>query len=790
MNKTFRRFLLYAFIAAFFLMICIWIFAGRITKNYLTAWMIKQGAETAAIESITINPFALSIEMLDLKFQKSGHPLTGLKKVYVNFSLFGLFNKELRISKADIQGINLDIHQKKDGVEIGGFPIPAPAGKGPENQEEEQDSFEWKVRLTLGSISDGSVRIVTPELDSRIVIEKFFTWETLLSQHVFDGAFKFSGGINDSPVLLDSTFKLVDGNGTASCKVSFKNLELGDFQKFLPDTVSHLTGKLSIISKFTADMNQDRIELSQKGKGSLAFLKVESKPFMAANDTSEFQTNVLIILEEGEFSSARVHAEFAGEEFQLQDQESGFTLVKWKEVSARKIEILFKEYLDLSIASIEASGLLASAPSVETEGTAPLLLAENLSVNNIAIQDMDTSIGSITIADMESSVNLNKEKKIVNLPELSKGGRSEDQTPDEKTVEADSNGGKEPPGIQIGLFEITGNSRFHFTDDSIDPGFKESFTINTMEIKNLDNKKPDQESPFILIAGMKEYGKLEVSGVIKPFAPKRYLKVNKKIAGYPLPFVSAYSRNVIGYDIQSGQMNAETSLEIAGDNLSGKTHLGIYAIKLTPHGADTAGKITRQVTMPLNVAVESLSDKDGNFELEIPISGSLDDPKFGLSHFFQTILTNAVTSAAYGAIRTAILPYGALVQYGSDAAIYDGEELVKLKLDPVVYKAGKVLPEIQHDKYIEQLSELMQKEKEIRIILCGFAIPADVNAADKGSADSEERNRMLLSIAEKRAEVFKKILVEKHNVSSERILKCPPAIDRDDGARPRLEIEL
>jgi len=790
MNKNIRRVLLYAVIAAFFLMICIWIFTGHITKHYLTEWLIKQGAETAVIESITINPFALSIELLDLKVQKSGYPLMGLKKVYVNFSIFGLFRKELRISEADIQGISLDVHQKKDGVEIGGFPIPAPADKSPEKPEEEQDSSEWKVRLILGSILDSSIRIITPELSSQFVIEKFFTWHTLLSQNVLDGAFKFSGGINDSLIKLDSVFKIYDRNGTASCKAWFKNLELGDFQKFLPDSLSVLNGKLTITSNITAEINQDRIELSQKGKGGLASLKIESEPFMAANDTSEFQTNVLIILEEDNLASARVNASFVSEGFQLKDQESDFTLVKWKEARAEKIEVLFKEDLDLRIASIETAGLAISSPPMKTEENLPLLLAENLSVNNISVQDMDTKIGSITIADMESSIHLDKEKKIVNLPEISKDESSENQEPAEKMEKGDSSDEKEPSGIQIDLFEITGNSRFDFIDDSVDPGFRESFKIDTMEIRSLDNKNPDQESPFILIAGIKEYGKLEVSGIIKPFATKLYLKMDQRISEYPLSAVSAYSRDVIGYNIRSGQLNKETSLEINGENLSGKVLFKIFAIELAPHASDTTGKLTKQVTMPFNVAVDCLTDEDGNLELEVPISGSLEDPDFSLSHFFQVALTNAAKSAAYGAIKTAILSYGALVQYGGDAAIYEGEELVKLRLDPVVYKTGKVLPEIQHDKYIEQLSELMKKQKEIRVILCGFAIPADINTTNKVPTNSEEMNRMLLSLAGNRADDFKKILVEKHNVSSDRILECQPTIDRDDEAKPRLEIEF
>jgi hypothetical protein len=141
-------------------------------------------------------------------------------------------------------------------------------------------------------------------------------------------------------------------------------------------------------------------------------------------------------------------------------------------------------------------------------------------------------------------------------------------------------------------------------------------------------------------------------------------------------------------------------------------------------------------------------------------------------------------------MKTALLPYGALISQGIGAEMYAGGDLVKLRLDPVLYKTGKTLPDILYDKYIEQLSELMKKEKEIRIILCGFAIPADIQPTNKAPANSEEMKKILLSLAEKRADDFKKILVEKHRISSERILECHPTIDTDDGAKPRLEIEL
>jgi len=790
MNQTKSRFLLYAMMTVFFLMICVWLAGGRIAKHYLAEWMIRQGAETAVIESLTLNPFALSIELRGLEIQKKGHPPIGLKKAYVDVSIFGLFGKELRISRPDIRGISADIHQKKDRVEIGGFSIPASSDSKSEHKEEKTDSAEWKVGMILGSVSDSSVRVITPELESRVALEKLLIWDTLISPAMVDGACKFSGGINDSRMSLDSRFKVTGREGTASCKVSLKDLELGVFQKLLPDSIPMLTGKLSIASKITAELSQGKIELSLKGEGDVDSLKAESGPFEVANDLAAFQSNMLIVVKEDKFSSASGNASFSSENFRLRDTKSDFTLVTWRETAAEKIGIDFKENLNLDIPSIHTKGLAVSSPPGKPEEHPPLLLAENFFVNHLTVRGNNTGIGSITITDMESSVHLNKEKKIANLPEISTAASPEAPEPDGKPGETVSPDEKQPSGIQIGLFEITGTSRFHFIDDSIDPGFRESFAIERMEIRNLDNQIPDQESPFVLIAGVKEYGKIELQGVVKPFSPSRYVKLDHKIAEYPLPAVSAYSRDVIGHNIQSGQLNAETSLEISGDSLSGKTRIKIDAVNITPHATGTIEKLTKQVTMPLHVAVDYLTDKDGNFELEVPISGSLDDPDFGLSHFFQIILTRAITSAAYGAMKTALLPYGALIRQGDGALMPAGGDLVAVRLEPVIYKIGNALPEIRYDGYIGQLSELMKKEKEVRIILCGFAVPSDVQPTKEAPAGSEEMNRLLLLFAQKRADDFKKILVEKHDIPSARILECHPTVDREEGAQPRLEIEL
>ena len=90
--------------------------------------------------------------------------------------------------------------------------------------------------------------------------------------------------------------------------------------------------------------------------------------------------------------------------------------------------------------------------------------------------------------------------------------------------------------------------------------------------------------------------------------------------------LSPYSTRYAGYGIQRGLLSMDVHYDIdAGGKLRADNRLVLRQLSFGPHvDSPTATKL------PVLLAVDLLKDRNGNINLDIPISGSLNDPEFNL----------------------------------------------------------------------------------------------------------------------------------------------------------------
>lgn len=393
-------------------------------------------------------------------------------------------------------------------------------------------------------------------------------------------------------------------------------------------------------------------------------------------------------------------------------------------------------------------------------------------------QDLELAhIKRLALNDAHLAVTLKKKVPQGAHPALSGGGTpADDRSP--------------VVSILIDLVEVTGDTRIAFSDRNLDPAFDESLRHLNLKMTDLDNREQDKPSPFILSAEIQKYGKLSCSGALKPFSRNLYVDLTGRLSQYELPRVSGYTQSLLGYHVRTGQLNANLALKIENRLLDGQTQLDLKALKLIPSANSTSDKLTKQVTMPLDLALGYISDDKGNLQLKMPIKGSLDDPEFGISHLCQIVMVKAAKSAAYAYLKAILLPYGALVRIGVDLAVQTGQKMMALELAPLVYPPAQLQPGPESETYIDQLVALLAKEPNMRLIICSVAAPADL-ATPKGAKISDaEKEKQLLALAKARMDHFKQMLVETHGIESDRLLDCYPRVDHDPGAAPRIEIDL
>ena len=104
-----------------------------------------------------------------------------------------------------------------------------------------------------------------------------------------------------------------------------------------------------------------------------------------------------------------------------------------------------------------------------------------------------------------------------------------------------------------------------------------------------------------------------------------------------------YSGKFAGYNITKGKLTTELHYKVDGRKLDAQHHIIVDQLEF---GAKTESKDA--VSLPIKLAVALLKDRNGVIDLNIPVTGTLDDPKFRLGPIiwkvFVNILEKAVTA--------------------------------------------------------------------------------------------------------------------------------------------------
>ncbi|MCB9495085.1 MAG: DUF748 domain-containing protein [Desulfobacteraceae bacterium] len=102
-----------------------------------------------------------------------------------------------------------------------------------------------------------------------------------------------------------------------------------------------------------------------------------------------------------------------------------------------------------------------------------------------------------------------------------------------------------------------------------------------------------------------------------------------------------YSGKFIGKAIQKGQLNLDLDYKIDQRkiNAENKVFLDQFELGRTIENKDATN-------LPVGLAVSLLKNRKGEINLDIPVSGSFDDPKFRVGKVIVDVLKNLVVKAA------------------------------------------------------------------------------------------------------------------------------------------------
>ena len=262
------------------------------------------------------------------------------------------------------------------------------------------------------------------------------------------------------------------------------------------------------------------------------------------------------------------------------------------------------------------------------------------------------SVGEIALSDYGAQVVINSDHTI-NLASLARGNNAgadepglasptarlaEPPAPPPTSPLVPKPNQAPPPVLRIGAVVLRdGNIRL--TDRSIHPAFATSLSDLQGRISGLSFE--DSERASVDLQGKLGSGPMQITGRMNPLAKKLFLDLNFSLSDVDLSAMTPYAGKFAGYEVAKGQLYLDLRYLIDARRLEAKNDVKLSQFTF---GQPTGSKDA--TSLPVRLAVSLLKDRHGVIHLDLPVSGSLDDPKFSVWGVVLMVVKNLLIKAA------------------------------------------------------------------------------------------------------------------------------------------------
>jgi hypothetical protein len=204
---------------------------------------------------------------------------------------------------------------------------------------------------------------------------------------------------------------------------------------------------------------------------------------------------------------------------------------------------------------------------------------------------------------------------------------------------------------------------------------------------------------------------LEIRGALNPTADPLALDISARATDLELAPLSPYAGKYAGYAIERGKLSLDIAYRVDPDGkLSARNQLVLN--QLTFGERIEGPDVTK---LPVRLAVALLTDRNGVIDINLPISGSINDPEFSVFGLVLRVIGNLI-------VKAVTAPFSLLAGGG-------GEDVSHIDFVPgttAIAEAGKPV--------IERIGKALADRPALRLTIAGTADPAAERDAIQAAA--------------------------------------------------------
>lgn len=428
----------------------------------------------------------------------------------------------------------------------------------------------------------------------------------------------------------------------------------------------------------------------------------------------------------------------------------------------------------------------------------PLLNLTSLSIDDLEAGPLKTLIGTLSLGKLDTDLLLDKEGKPSGWTNWVATLAGDSTSTAESTVaEPENTSNQAPYHFALGKLQLEQPAKITFSDASVNSRSIE-INISKLEANKIDTKST-APGDFAIEGKIDRFGLINLSGSYAWMDKTANGNWKGKLANLELPPVSPYMQRYSGYQIRSGQFSVDTSGTIKADTVDSKNLVNMHNLTVKKANKKETSEFDKQLGLPLETALSLVTDDDNNVELKIPVSGSLDDPKFGYQSVINILMTKIAKEGALSYLSASLQPYGALISLGK--MLVDSANTINL--EPVKFTAGSSELNTTANDYLTKITELLKKKESLRLNICGVAVKSDqkaliaqqlaiplesLTAEHIAEFDADTLPRLLNELAEQRSGNVKQQLLDRGDIAENRLFSCLPEVDVESESDPRVTL--
>lgn len=472
----------------------------------------------------------------------------------------------------------------------------------------------------------------------------------------------------------------------------------------------------------------------------------------------------------------------------LNNNQLNLALLEINKLNIKNIDV--QTPLNINIEQIDINNFIALQRSTKPKSQYTQLVGfDTFSIQPLSLSELNNlKLGKITLTGTQGFLSINKKGQTDFAKWLPV--KSKDST---KQV-ATKNKEDKKFNYAVNNFTFNTNKHFIFVDNSLKERFSADIHTVNLKLDNLDSNTPDKPSHANLSLKIDKYGIFKIDTELTPLANKISINGKGEIAGLDLRMLAPFTKQHLGYNIKSGQLDADLKLTVKKGTIDSNMGLTLHHFALKILNQKEAEELNSEFGFPLNSSLSLLRDKDNAIRLDIPVNGDITNPEFDPSDAIIKASSKAITSA----ILQYYTPFGLVFAAGS---LFD--LATALNFEPVIFNGNIAKLNSVHEEQLDKIATLMTERPGIHLTLCGVSNNIDKDVlfpeAKKPATTSQEnmpsekplskeKMKLLKKLAESRSSNTKNHLVNNKSIKASRLIECTPEFELDGIAGVEISI--